>query len=72
MRLVNQPVTSDFIEVGRIGTRLKKTSASGKEYSSATDYFVPSGDGADLFTQLYGEKPNELEIFFFSDTLAES
>lgn len=36
-------------------------------YPMSTDYFVPSGKYAPLFTEVYGEKPDSLLIYFPSN-----
>lgn len=39
----------------------------GKEHPTSLDYFKPTGDYAKLFTDVYGEKPNNIQIIFISD-----
>jgi hypothetical protein len=53
--------------LGKIKCGLKLKNAQGKEYPASVDYFIPSGKYADLFTKAYGEKPNKIEIIFFSN-----
>lgn len=48
-----------FIKVGK-----KVMGGNGKEYPTSTDYFIPSGKYASLFTQVYGEKPQTIQIVF--------
>lgn len=48
-----------FIKVGK-----KVMGSNGKEYPTSTDYFIPSGKYASLFTQAYGEKPQTIQIVF--------
>lgn len=52
-----------FPVIGKIKCGMK----SEKGYPMSTDYFVPSGSYAPLFTQAYGEKPNTVQIVFPSD-----
>lgn len=56
-----------FPIVGRIKVGELATSATGKSYPRSTEWFVPSGNYAPLFTQAYGEKPNTVQIVFPSD-----
>ena len=53
--------------LGKIKCGMKQVSASGKEYPVSTDYFVASGKYASLFTEVYGDKPDSLLIYFPSD-----
>lgn len=54
--------------VGKIRLGVKKIAQSGKEYPSATDYFVVNEDGAtsrpaaEGFHAVYGDEPREIEI----------
>lgn len=52
-----------FPVIGKIKCGMK----SEKGYPMSTDYFVPSGSYAPLFTQAYGEKPTTVQIVFPSD-----
>jgi len=40
-----------------------------KGYPISTDYFIPRGTYAKLFTDVYGEKPNVIKILFHSDDI---
>ena len=54
---------------GKITTGIKKTSSSGQEYPSTTDYFV-----IDQFPELkiiYGEKPKKLVVVFPTDVIED-
>ena len=48
-----------FIKVGK-----KVMGGNGKEHPTSTDYFIPFGKYASLFTQAYGEKPQTIQIVF--------
>lgn len=52
-----------FPVVGKIKCCMK----SYKGYPMSTDYFIPDGNYAPLFTQAYGEKPSTIQIVFPSD-----
>lgn len=52
-----------FPVVGKIKCGMK----SDKGYPMSTDYFIPDGNYAPLFTQAYGEKPSTIQIVFPSD-----
>lgn len=47
--------------------KLKVGKKSEGGYPTSTDYFVPSGKYASLFTEVYGEKPDSILIYFPSD-----
>ena len=59
-------------EIGRIRAGIKGKNAAGIEFPQSTDYFVATGDYAEMFKEKYGEKPETLEIRFFSDREADS
>ena len=52
-----------FPVVGHVKCGMK----SDKGYPMSTDYFIPDGNYAPLFTQAYGEKPSTIQIVFPSD-----
>ena len=52
-----------FPIVGHVKCGMK----SDKGYPMSTDYFIPDGNYAPLFTQAYGEKPSTIQIVFPSD-----
>lgn len=62
---------STLPEIGKIKTGIKATSAKGVEYPKAIDYFRPTGNFANQFTKLFGEKPQSLQVAFISDNLKE-
>jgi hypothetical protein len=62
---------STLPEIGKIKTGIKAVSAGGKEYPKAIDYFRPTGNFANQFTALYGEKPNSLQVAFISNDIKE-
>lgn len=62
---------STLPEIGKIKIGIKAMSQGGKEYPKAIDYFRPTGNFANEFTKLFGEKPKSLHIAFISDNLNE-
>lgn len=58
-------------EAGRLHIGKKQTGQNGKEYPVSVDYFIPAGKYAELFTQKLGEKPQTLQIVFYSDDASE-
>lgn len=54
-------------EIGRLHIGKKQMSQGGKEYPVSTDYFIPSGKYAELFTKALGEKPSTIQIIFPDD-----
>jgi len=62
---------STLPEIGKIKTGIKAVSAKGVEYPKAIDYFRPTGNFANQFTKLFGEKPQSLQVAFISDNLKE-
>jgi hypothetical protein len=62
---------STLPEIGKIKTGIKATSAKGVEYPKAIDYFRPTGNFANQFTALFGEKPQSLQVAFISDNISE-
>jgi hypothetical protein len=62
---------SSLPEIGKIKTGIKAQTAGGKEYPKAIDYFRPTGNFANEFAKLYGDKPKSLHVAFISDDLAE-
>lgn len=57
--------------VGKIKIGKKATSRNGKEYPTSVDYFIPDGKYAGLFSQVYGERPQTIEIIFPDDDPAK-
>ena len=66
---IHRAVSADPLPplLGKIKCGMKQISSSGKEYPVSTDYFVATGKYASLFTEVYGEKPDSLLIYFPSD-----
>jgi len=62
---------SSLPEIGKIKTGIKAKTASGTEYPKAIDYFRPTGNFANQFIKLFGEKPKELQITFISNDIKE-
>lgn len=54
-------------EIGRlkIGQKVQK---NGKEFPVSTDYFIPAGKYAGLFTKAFGDRPNTVQIIFPDDS----
>lgn len=59
-------------EIGKVKIGEKKMSAGGKEYPSATDYFIAKGAFEKQFKDQFGEKPDKLLIVFISDDFNQS
>lgn len=62
---------STLPEIGKIKTGIKAKTAKGVEYPKAIDYFRPTGNFANQFTSLFGEKPQSLQVAFISDNIKE-
>ena len=62
---------STLPEIGKIKTGIKAKTAAGVEYPKAIDYFKPTGNFANQFTKLFGDKPQTLQVAFISDNLKE-
>lgn len=62
---------STLPEIGKIKTGIKAVSSGGAEYPKAIDYFRPTGNFANQFTSLFGEKPKSLQVAFISDNIKE-
>lgn len=62
---------SSLPEIGKIKTGDKKKSANGAEYPISLDYFRATGPFANQFAQIFGTKPNSLQIAFISDDITE-
>lgn len=62
-----QGITRELPEIGRLHIGKKQMGQNGKEYPVSVDYFIPSGKYAGLFTQALGDKPQTIQIVFYSD-----
>lgn len=62
---------STLPEIGKIKTGIKAKTAAGVEYPKAIDYFRPTGNFANQFVALFGEKPQSLQVTFISDNIKE-
>ncbi|MDP3561698.1 MAG: hypothetical protein Q8R83_05940 [Legionellaceae bacterium] len=62
---------STLSEIGKIKIGIKATSAKGKEYPKAIDYFRPTGQFANAFIKKFGDQPKELKVVFLSDDVSE-
>lgn len=67
----HQNNASTLPEIGKIKTGIKAKNAMGVEYPKAIDYFRPTGNFANAFTAIYGDKPINLQVAFISDNLNE-
>lgn len=55
-----------FPKIGNVKCGMK-VSRGGKEYPTSVDYFIPAGKYAKYFTDVYGEKPQTLQVVFLED-----
>jgi len=62
---------STLPEIGKIKTGIKAKTAAGVEYPKAIDYFRPTGNFANQFTALFGDKPKSLQVAFVSNNINE-
>jgi hypothetical protein len=62
---------STLPEIGKIKTGIKAKSGTGVEYPKAIDYFRPTGNFANQFTALFGDKPKSLQVAFVSNNINE-
>lgn len=67
----NQVGGSTLPEIGKIKIGEKATSQGGKEYPKSLDYFRATGNFANQFNTIYGDKPRKLSVVFISDDLNE-
>ncbi len=58
-------------EIGKIKTGIKTIGVNGVEYPKSIDYFRPTGNFANEFVKIFGEKPRAIHIAFFSDKVSE-
>lgn len=66
-----ESAASTLPEIGKIKIGEKAMSQGGKEYPRSLDYFKPTGNFANEFTNKYGDKPTKLSVCFVSDNLNE-
>lgn len=58
--------------LGRIKVGVKQTSQkTGKEFPTSIDWFRADGKYAETFHQVYGPKPNRIQIVFFSNRVED-
>jgi hypothetical protein len=62
---------STLPEIGKVKIGEKAISHGGKEIPRSLDYFKPTGNFANEFTNVYGDKPTRLSVCFVSDDLNE-
>lgn len=62
---------STLPEIGKIKIGIKALSSKGTEYPKAIDYFRATGNFANEYTKLFGDKPKSLQVAFISDNLSE-
>lgn len=55
--------------IGKIKTGMK---SPGNKFPISVDYFIPTGDYAKSFTEVYGDKPSRIQVMFLSDNPKES
>jgi hypothetical protein len=60
-------MSSPLPRVGKIRIGEKRQNSQGKEYPTSLDYFKATGPYAGLFNEVYGEKPNQIQIIFITD-----
>lgn len=53
--------------LGRLKVGMKVKNAKGREYPTSLDYFKANGKYSAVFHQCFGEKPNKVQIMFFSN-----
>lgn len=70
-RITNRPSTEQSrLALPRVGF-IKIGYKDGNGYPRSTDYFIPTGKYASMFTKVYGEKPQTIQIIFPSDDPAQ-
>lgn len=62
---------STLPEIGKLKTGIKAKNSKGTEYPKAIDYFRATGNFANAFTRLFGDKPKSLQVAFVSDDINE-
>ncbi len=67
----DESTASTLPEIGKIKIGEKKKNSSGVEYPSALDYFRATGNFANEFTTIYGQKPTKLSVVFITYNLQE-
>ena len=66
-RITNRPSTEQSrLALPRVGF-IKIGYKDGNGYPRSTDYFIPAGKYASMFTKAYGDKPQTIQIVFPSD-----
>lgn len=64
----NESAASTLPEIGKVKIGIKNPD---KGYPMSLDYFRPTGNFANEFTNKYGDKPTRLSVCFISDNLQE-
>lgn len=67
---IKRPTPDKRLALPRIGTikvGKKVVGKNGKEYPTSTDYFIPGGKYAGMFTKAFGDKPSTIQIVFPDD-----
>lgn len=67
----SESAASTLPEIGKIKIGEKAMSSGGKEYPKSLDYFRPTGNFANEFTNMYGDKPAKLSVCFITDDIQE-
>jgi hypothetical protein len=53
--------------IGKVRIGDKKQTQGGKEYPISLDYFRATGKYADMFHNIYGNQPDQIQVIFISD-----
>lgn len=67
----SEPQGARLPVLGKIKVGEKVVNKNGKEYPTSTDYFISKGKYEELFREVYGEKPNRIQIVFISDKIKD-
>jgi hypothetical protein len=71
-RVKKQKESFNIPIIGKIKIGEKKISEkTGKEYPVSLDYFRATGKYERAFYDIYGDKPNRIQIIFYSDNIAD-
>lgn len=69
IKRTEENTNSNLPVIGKIKVGEIVKNAQGKEYPRSLDYFKATGKYASKFYEVYGEKPNKVEVIFASDDL---
>jgi hypothetical protein len=62
----NQTPKLGFPKIGAIRCGMK-IERNGKTFPTSVDYFIPTGNYAKYFTDVYGDKPKVIQVMFLDD-----